>query len=262
MLLVIDAGNTNTVLGVYENKTLLADWRVRTERDITVDEMGMVYRNLFASRNLDYTNVRDVIVSCVVPPMINTLEELAKKYIGVAALFVGPEIETGMPILYDNPKEVGADRIVNAVAAYDAHGRALIVVDFGTATTFDCISAVGEYLGGAIAPGLIISSEALFLKASKLPRVEIFARPKRAVAKDTISSMNAGLIFGYVGLVDGLVQRIKREMGEAEAPLVVATGGLASLVASESGTIDLVEPNLTLEGLRIIYERNRPQGRS
>ena len=255
MLLAIDVGNTNIVIGALQGEQLLADWRIRTERNITVDELGILFRNLFQARSLDFSDVDSVIISCVVPPMLNALETLSRKYAGVEPLFVGPDIETGMPIYYDNPKEVGADRIVNAVAAYEKHKRALVIVDFGTATTFDYITGKGEYLGGAIAPGLGISAEALFQKASKLPRVEIFARPKSAVAKDTISSMNAGLVFGYVGLVDGLVRRIKAEV--KSDPLVMATGGLAPLIASESETIDEVSPDLTIEGLRIIYERNR-----
>jgi type III pantothenate kinase len=256
MLLAIDVGNTNTVIGAYEKENLLASWRIRTERDITVDEMAMIYLNLFAAKKLEFGNTQNVIISSVVPPMQNALEDLTVKYLGVTALFVGPGIKTGMPIFYDNPKEVGADRIVNAVAAYERYKTALIVVDFGTATTFDYISDNGEYMGGAIAPGLIISSEALFQKASKLPRVEIFARPKRVVAKDTISSMNSGLVFGYVGLVDGVVRRMKAEV--VDSPRVVATGGLAVMIASESETIEEVLPDLTLDGLRIIFERNRP----
>ena len=254
MLLAIDVGNTNTVIGALDGDRLAASWRIRTERDITVDEIGMLMRNLFGSQNLDFSDVKNVIVSCVVPPMINNLEGFSRKYVGVDALFIGPGIKTGMPIYYDNPKEVGADRIVNAVAAYEKHRCALIIVDFGTATTFDYISPQGDYMGGAIAPGLVISSEALFQKASKLPRVEIFARPKTIVAKDTISSMNVGLVFGYVGLVDGLVRRMADEVGTN--PKVIATGGLAPLIASESETIHEVSPDLTLDGLRIIFERN------
>ncbi len=255
MLLAVDVGNTNIVLGVFDEETLVADWRIRTERDITVDELGVQLRNLFASKELTFDAIKKVIISSVVPPMQNTLEGLIAKYIGTQALFVGPNVDTGMPIFYDNPKEVGADRIVNAVAAYEKYKQALVIVDFGTATTFDYISPNGEYMGGAIAPGLIISSEALFQKASKLPRIEIFARPKFVVAKDTISSMNAGLVLGYVGLVDGLVRRIKAEVDTN--PYVVATGGLAVLIASESETIDEVSPDLTLDGLQIIYKRNR-----
>ena len=256
MLLVIDVGNTNVVIGAMDGEKVLAHFRVRTERDITVDEMGMLFRNLFMSRSLDLSQVKDVIISSVVPPMQSTLEGFCDTYLSARPMFVGPGIKTGMPIYYDNPKEVGADRIVNAVAAYEKYKRALIIVDFGTATTFDYVSPQGEYMGGAIAPGLVISSEALFQKASKLPRVEIFARPKKAVAKDTITSMNSGLVFGYVGLVDGLVNRMKEETGTE--PYVIATGGQAALIASESTTIDEVTPELTLEGLRLIYLRNHP----
>jgi type III pantothenate kinase len=197
----------------------------------------------------------DLIISCVVPPMINTLEGFAQRYLRVKPLWVGPGIKTGMPIHYDNPREVGADRIVNAVAAYDQVHDSVIVVDFGTATTFDIVSRLGEYLGGLIAPGVMISCEALFIKASKLPRVEIFAKPKSVIAKDTISSMNAGIIYGYAGLVDGIVERIKAALGDN--PIVIATGGLACLVASETKSIDRVDDYLTLKGLKIIFERNR-----
>lgn len=254
-LLVIDVGNTNTVLGVYAGDSLICSWRIRTEQNCTVDEYNITMSSLFSSKGIAASEIDDVIVSCVVPPMLITLENFCEREFGREPLVVGPGIKTGMPILYDNPREVGADRIVNAVAAYEKYRTSLIVVDFGTATTFDAVSAKGEYLGGAISPGVMISSEALFLKASKLPRVEIFARPTSVVAKDTVSSMNAGIIFGFAGMVDGIITRMKKEMGSN--PTVVATGGLAMLMLSESKTIDYEDQFLTLDGLKLIYERNR-----
>ena len=255
MLIVMDIGNTNTVIGVYRGEQLLSHWRIRTEKEVTIDELGILLSNLFTSQGLKIAAITDLIISCVVPPMINTLEDFAQRYLQVKPIWVGPGIKTGMPIHYDNPREVGADRIVNAVAAYDQVHASVIVVDFGTATTFDVISRQGEYLGGLIAPGVMISCEALFMKASKLPRVEIFAKPKNVIAKDTISSMNAGIILGYAGLVDGIVGRIKTALGDN--PQVIATGGLACLIASETQNIDLVDDYLTLKGLKIIYDRNR-----
>lgn len=253
MLLVIDVGNTNTVIGLYDGLELVHDWRIRTVVDHTVDEYGMLIYNLYKNAKIRPRSVKDIIISCVVPTMLNILEPLCEKYFNVKPLIVGPGIRTGMPILYDNPREVGADRIVNAVAAFEKYGGDIIVVDFGTATTFDYISKKGEYMGGCICPGIMIASEALFNKTAKLPRVEL-SRPKAVVGKDTVSSMQAGILFGYASLVDGLVQRIKAEV--RSNPKVIATGGLATVIASEAKCIDVVDEMLTLEGLRILYTRN------
>jgi len=254
MLLVIDIGNSNTVLGLYDGETLVHNWRITTDKTRTTDEYVVVIERLFGLSGQAFADVDDVIIACVVPPVLDTFVQLCRSCFRQEPYVVGPGIKTGMPILYDNPKEVGADRIVNAVAAYEKYRRSLIVVDFGTATTFDCISPRGEYLGGAIAPGVAISAEALFMRASKLPRVDI-RRPPQVIAKNTVNSMQAGIFYGYVGLVDGIVARMHRELGETA--LVVATGGLAPLVAGDSQGIDEVEPMLTLEGLRIIYCRNK-----
>jgi type III pantothenate kinase len=253
MLLVIDVGNTNTVLGVYDGEALIDHWRIRTERERTSDEWGIFFRDLFLFDHIDFRDVEGIIISSVVPPVLNMLEGMSKKYFQIKPLIVGHGIETGIPIFYDNPAEVGADRIVNAVAAYERYKKSIIVVDFGTATTFDYVSPRGEYMGGAIAPGLGISSEALFLRTSKLPRVEI-VKPRRVVGKNTNQSIQSGLFFGYVGLVDGIVNRIKKEV--RSNPKVIATGGLADLISGESKTIEEVNQFLTLEGLRIIYRRN------
>ena len=253
MLLVIDVGNTNTVLGVYDGDVLVHDWRIRTVIDHTVDEYGMLIYSLYKSSRISSKEIDGIIISCVVPPMLNILEPVCQKYFQIVPLIVGPGVKTGMPIFYDNPREIGADRIVNAVAAYEKLKRDLIVVDFGTATTFDYISPKGEYMGGCITPGIVISSEALFQRAAKLPRVE-FTKTKAIIAKDTISGMQAGIIYGYAGLVDGIVSRMKSEA--KSDPYVIATGGLAVVVASESKMIDEVDDMLTLEGLRIIFQRN------
>ena len=256
MLLVIDVGNTNTVLGLYDGDKLMHDWRIRTEIDHTIDEYGVLIYNLYQSIRMNAKEIKSVtaiIISCVVPPMLNILEPLCVKYFKIKPLIVGPGIKTGMPIFYDNPKEVGADRIVNAVAAFDKYRRESIIVDFGTATTFDYVSAKGEYMGGCIAPGIVISSEALFARASKLPRVE-FSRPKTVITKDTVSAIQAGIMFGYAGLVDGIVERMKAEV--KTKPTVIATGGLARVVAPETKSIEKIEEMLTLEGLRLIYNLN------
>lgn len=255
MLFCIDIGNTNIVLGVTDKGRVLHHWRIRTEKEITPDELGILVGNLFQSVGLRLNDIKDTIVSCVVPPLLNTIEEFSRRYFNIKPMIVGPGLKTGMPIHYDNPKEVGADRIVNAVGAYEKYKTALVVVDFGTATTFDYIGSGGAYIGGAIAPGVLISCEALFQKASKLPRVEIFVRPKSVIARDTISSMNVGIIYGYAGLVDGIVNQIRRESGEELT--VVATGGLAPLICDVSTTIDHVEEFLTLQGLMAIFKKNQ-----
>jgi type III pantothenate kinase len=254
MLLVIDVGNTNTVLGLFDEEKLVRDWRIRTVVDHTVDEYGMLIYNLYKTSRISSREIQNIIISCVVPPMLNILEPLCQKYFNIKPLIVGPGVKTGMPIFYDNPKEVGADRIVNAVAGFEKYKRDLIIVDFGTATTFDYVSNKGEYMGGCISPGIMISSEALFERAAKLPRVEL-SKPKSIVGKDTVSSMQAGIMYGYAGLVDGICERIKAEV--KSDPLVVATGGLARIVAPETKSINVVDDMLTLEGLRIIYLRNK-----
>ena len=250
MLLVIDVGNTHTVLGVYEDSQLRNDWRIHTERNTTEDEFNVLINSLFSADNILLTDIEQTIISCVVPPMVTILDAFCNKYLGHAPQWVDAKNCAGMPILLKNPAEVGADRIVNAVAAFHKYQSSLIVVDFGTATTFDAISEKGEYLGGAISPGIGIASEALFRKASKLPRVEIFIPPANVIGKDTIGSIKSGIIFGYAGLVDGIVRRMKAEMGTD--PKVLATGGLAELLFDVSETIEAVESALTLEGLRVI----------
>jgi len=250
MLLVIDIGNTNTVIGVYDGNHLIKDWRIRTERNTTEDEFNLLITSLFGNSGIQLKDIDRTIISSVVPPMVTILNSFCLKYLGHSPHWVDATSYTGMPILTHNPAEVGADRIVNAVAAFDKYHCSLIVIDFGTATTFDSISVKGEYLGGAISPGIMISSEALFKKASKLPRVEIFVPPESVIGKDTAGSIKAGIIYGYAGLVDGMVKRMKAEMGTD--PRIIATGGLAELINKVSETIEAVEPALTLDGLKII----------
>jgi type III pantothenate kinase len=253
VILVVDVGNTNIVLGLYQERTLTHHWRLSTNRSSTVDEYGVLISNLFQLAGVRAEQMKGVILSCVVPPLMNTLEQLFVKYVGIEALVVGPGIKTGLNIRYENPKEVGADRIVNAVAGIEQYGTPLVVVDFGTATTFDYIDASGAYLGGAIVPGIGISTEALYQKAAKLPRIEL-TKPKTVIGRNTVAAMQAGIIFGYAGQVDGIVRRICKEFNVQ--PRVIATGGLAELIAGETETIEKVDPLLTLEGLRIVYERN------
>ncbi len=255
MIVTIDVGNSHTVIGIYEGDRLLHHWRISTNPERTADEHGVLIKAMMANEGIEMPiRPEGVAVASVVPPLLRTMEELSHRYFHREPLMVGPGIKTGMPILYENPKEVGADRIVNAVAAYDRFGTASIVVDFGTATTFDYITGRGEYVGGSIAPGLAISMEALVEHAAKLYRVEL-VRPREAVGRTTITAIQSGLIFGYAALVDGLVERINNERGERAR--VIATGGLADLIAPESKTIEMIDEFLTLKGLRLIFERNR-----
>ncbi len=253
MLLVIDIGNTNTVLGVYDRNKLAAHWRLTTQRERTVDEYGILCRNLLSLANIDVSKITGIAIASVVPPLNSVLLKMCTHYFKLEPLFVDPEIDVGMPIIYNPPHDVGADRIVNGVAAFEKFGGPVIVADFGTATTFDAISKTGQYVGGVIAPGITISAEALFIRTARLPRVEI-KRPEKVIGDSTVHSIQSGLYFGYVALVDGILRQIKKELGKS---YVVATGGLASLIREGCQEINSIDDNLTLEGLRIIY--NRPK---
>jgi type III pantothenate kinase len=258
MLLAIDVGNTNIVLGVFDGTRLEHSWRLATIRERTADELGLLIDGLFANSHIDHGRIDGIILGSVVPPLTSTMRWMAERYFNLTALTIEPGIETGMPILYDNPAEVGADRIVNAVAAYEKFGRAanrpMIVLDFGTATTFDAVSARGEYLGGAICPGVQISADALFQRAARLPRIDV-RKPATIVGRTTIGAMESGLFYGYVGMVEGLVRRMGDELGGNA--LCVATGGLAEVIAPETRLIEHVDADLTLHGLRIVWERNQ-----
>jgi type III pantothenate kinase len=256
MLLAIDVGNTNTVIGMFDEDRRVACWRIRTMADATADEFWIILRNLTSLVTVDTSLITGVIIACVVPPLMGALEELCKDFLKIRPLVVGPGIKTGMPIRYDNPREVGADRIVNAVAAYERFRSELIAVDFGTATTFDYINKAGEYEGGVITPGVKIAAEALFHQASKLFRVELVA-PPRVIAKDTASAIQSGIVYGYASLVDGILARMFDELGSR--PIVVATGGLARVICSETRFVDEIDDDLTMEGLRILYQRNVAQ---
>lgn len=258
MILVVDVGNTNIVLGVYKGLDNIANWRISTDARKTSDEYSIQVIQLFEQSNLKASDVSGIIISSVVPNIMHSLENMIRKSFKMEPIIVGPGVKTGINIKYDNPKEVGADRIVNAVAAYDKYKKDLIIIDFGTATTFCALTKEANYLGGCITPGVKISSDALFERAAKLPRIELEA-PQSIICKNTISSMQAGIIYGYIGQVEYIVNKIKKEMisqGSSE-PLVIATGGLANLIAKETDVIDKVESKLTLEGLRIIYEKNK-----
>ena len=253
MIFVFDVGNTNTVLGVYDGEELTHHWRIETNRNKTNDEYGMLIKSLFDFADLSLSDISGIIISSVVPPIMFALEKMCIRYFNLKPLVVGPGIKTGLDIKYDNPKEVGADRIVNAVAAIHKYGSPLIIVDFGTATTYCYITEDKQYLGGAIAPGIGISTEALYTRAAKLPRIEI-VRPEGVVGRNTVSAMQSGILYGYVGQVEGIVNRMKNE--SKQTPTVIATGGLASLIDQESSVIDIVDPFLTLKGLQLIYKRN------
>ena len=259
MLLAIDVGNTNIVLGVFDGAHLAESWRLATLRERTADEIGILVTHLFARSGIPLDRVSGIILSSVVPPLTGTMEEMAQRYFGRLPLTVDPATNTGMPVLYLPASDVGADRVVNAVAAYEVYGRAsrtpVIVVDFGTATTFDAISSAGEYIGGVICPGIGISADALFQRAARLPRVDV-RKPPTVIGHTTVTSMQSGLFFGYVSMVDGIVARMRVELDGGESAACIATGGMADIIAAETTVIERVDPDLTLDGLRMIWERN------
>jgi type III pantothenate kinase len=258
MLLAIDVGNTNIVLGVFDGTTLVQSWRLQTLRERTSDELGLLVDGLFAHSRIERVQIRGVILGSVVPPLTGTIRSMVQRYFGLTAMVVEPGVNTVMPILYENPSEVGADRIVNAIAAFEKFGKGLgkplIVLDFGTATTLDAITAKGEYLGGAICPVVTISADALFQRAARLPRIDV-RKPSRVVGRTTVGAMESGLFWGYVGMVEGLVRRMSDELGGNA--VCIATGGLADVIAPETPLIQHVDADLTLHGLRIVWERNQ-----
>ena len=256
MLLAIDVGNSNNVIGLFAGEKLLTHWRIRTERARTSDEYWILIKEFILLNDVETETIDEIIIACVVPPLIPILKEMSRKYFSCEPLVVGPGVKTGISILYKNPAEVGADRIVNSVAAYEKYGGPLIIVDFGTATTFDVVSKRGEYLGGAIFPGVQLSLEALFKNAAKLPRVEM-AKPERVIGKSTTESIHSGTIYGFVSMIDGMVLKIQEELQQKAR--VVATGGIVDLIASGTKSIDTIDPFLTLEGLRLIHQRNQGQ---
>ncbi|MBW8895465.1 MAG: type III pantothenate kinase [Acidobacteria bacterium] len=260
MLLAIDVGNTNIVLGVFDGARLAESWRLATMRERTADEAGILLTHLFARSAIPLERIGGIILSSVVPPLTRTMEEMAEQYFRHKPLTVDPGTNTGMPVLYTPASDVGADRVVNGVAAYESYGRAkhapVIVVDFGTATTFDAISAAGEYIGGVICPGIGISADALFQRAARLPRVDV-RKPPSVIGRTTVTSMQSGLFFGYVAMVDGIVRRMRAELEGGDRAACVATGGMADIIAGETTVIERVDPDLTLQGLRLIWERNK-----
>lgn len=258
MILVVDVGNTVITLGAYKGGELQVSWRTATIRERTEDELGILIKSLLADKSITVDMIEGIAISTVVPPLLYALEKMSLKYFNHKPVIVGPGVKTGLNIKYENPREVGADRIVNAVAALHKYGdRPLIIVDFGTATTFCVLNAQGDYIGGVVAPGVSISAEALFHRAAKLPRIEI-TRPPSVIGRNTISSMQSGVYYGSAGQVDGIVSRIKEDMGLDFC--VIATGGLAKLLADESEEIEIVDDNLTLDGLRLIWDRNQEKG--
>jgi type III pantothenate kinase len=263
MLLAIDVGNTNIVVGIFDGQRLAHSWRLQTLRDRTADELGIQLLHLFEHQHLDIAAIDGIVVASVVPPLTGTFVDMGTRYFGRTALIVDASVDAGMPILYDTPGDVGADRIVNGIAAYEGHGRAaqapLIVVDFGTATTFDAISGRGEYLGGVICPGLQISADALFQRAARLPRVEV-KKPSTVIGRTTVGAMQSGLYYGHVAMIEGIVGRMRVELGGANAPEAVgciATGGMAGVIGSETNIFDVIDPDLTLRGLRLVWDRTR-----